>query len=98
MAGTGIDARLAKRQFEFIFEKPDLRARAPGAKDLARRQGRRSGAGSVPDQAPAVGEILVREPGVMAKAPRSRAFSRTGAQPCRFPVPTRRRLHEAVEQ
>jgi hypothetical protein len=49
MAGTGIDARLAKRQFEFLFEKPDLRARAPGAKDLARRQGRRSGAGTVPD-------------------------------------------------
>ena len=92
MPGTGIDARLAKPQLEFLFEKPDLGARAPGAKDLASRQGRRSGAGTVPDQAPAVGEILVRETGIMEKATGSRALSRTAEKPRGFRFPTRRRL------
>ncbi len=92
MVGTGIDVRLAKRQLEFLFEKPDLRVRAPGAKDLARRQGRRSGAGTVPDQTPAAGEILVRETGILEKAPDSRAFSRTAEKTRGIRFPTRRRL------
>src|SRR5260370_41930640 len=96
MARTGIDARLAKRQLEFFFEKPDLRARAPGAKDLARHQGRRSGAGTVPDQAPAASEILVRETGIMEKAIGSRALTPTAEKPRGFGFPTRRGRQYAV--
>src|SRR5215831_10971295 len=69
--------QLGRRQFEFLFEKPDLRIGTPRAKYLATRQGRRHGTGTVPHQAPAAGEILARETGILKKAPRSRAFGCT---------------------
>src|ERR1700756_3910865 len=97
MVGIEIDA-LAKRKFEFLFEKLDLRAGAPGAKDLARRQGRCNGACTVPDQAPAVGQILARETGILEKTPGRRAFSRTAEKARGIRFPTRRLLQQAIEQ
>jgi hypothetical protein len=98
MQGMEINATwsLVRRQFKFFFEKPDLRIGAPAAKDFTRRQGRCSG--TVPDQAPAAGEILARETGILKKAPDSRPIGRTAEQARRISLPTRRGLQQAIEQ